>query len=72
MAESQLANDELGSICPVQTIDAICPCNTILHLRFLVTSTIAVVEEARCSEDFFSNRLQGPNNILIPALVVRA
>lgn len=50
-AQSTLTNDELSSICSVQTVYAICPCNTVLNLR-RIKIAISIVKESCLLENF--------------------
>jgi hypothetical protein len=67
MAKCSFANDELGCVCSVETVDAICPCNSILYF-WHERSAISIVEEAGCGYHIFRNIFERANDVLISTL----
>lgn len=54
MPKSSLPNNELGSVCSVQTVNAVGPCNSFLNQR-LRRASVPVLEEASRSHNFVRN-----------------
>ena len=66
VAQSTLADDELGRVRSIETVDAVCPRNSPLQRRFHIP-VVSVAEEAGDRQDVLGNRFKRSDHILVAA-----